>query len=116
MMYRLQYPESSATVISFDVSQKHTSCYEAIYSSKDGFLTFRIDDIGDLIVSKEAMAQGDGPVGSISFAASESHQSEAHDFLALIAPPNILGLKFIFEGKPMFALLQPSKRIEAAMK
>ena len=116
VLYRLQHPESSATVISFDASQRPTSCYEAIYGSKDGVLMFRIDDIGDLIVSKEAMAQGGRPVGSISFAASESHQSEVHDFLASIAPPNILGLKFIFEGKPMFAFLQLSKCIEAAMK
>ncbi len=27
-----------------------------------------------------------------------------------------LGLKFIFEGKPTFALLQPSKRIAATTK
>ena len=116
VMFRLQHPESSATVISFDISQKHASCYEAIYSSIDGFLVFCIDEIGKLMISKEAMAQGGGPVGSISFAASESHQSEAHDFLASIAPPNILGLKYIFEGKPMFALLQPSKRIAATTK
>ncbi len=116
VMYRLQHPESSATVISFDVSQRHTSCYEAIYSSKDGFLIFRIDGIGDLIVSKEVMAQGGGSVGSISFVASESHQSGVHDFLASIAPPNILGLKFIFEGKPIFVHLQLTKCIESAMK
>lgn len=48
------------------------------------------------------MTQGGGPIGSISFAVNESHPSKVHDFLASIAPSSFIGLKSIFEGKPMF--------------
>ncbi|WP_406716833.1 hypothetical protein QEV01_06320 [Trueperella pyogenes] len=116
VMHRLQHPEDAAVVTSIDADRKQTGRYEAICSNEGGSLVFRIDDIGDLIVSKEAMTQGSGPIGSISFTASESHPSEAHDFLSSIAPPNVLGLEFISEGKPAAALLELSKSIESASK
>lgn len=116
VMYRLQHPESVAAVMSFDVDRKQTGCYEAICSIDDESLVFRIDDIGNLVISKEVMVQRDGPIGSISFTASESHPSEAHDFLSSISPPNALGLEFISGSKPIVTLLELSKSIESTSK
>lgn len=116
VMYRLQHPESAATVMSFDADRKQTGCYEATCSIDGEPLVFRIDDIGDLFISKEAMAQGSGSNGSISFAANESHQSEAHNFLLSIAPPNALVLHFIFRGKPIKVFLELTGGIEPASK
>ncbi|NLH91846.1 MAG: hypothetical protein GX481_05240 [Atopobium sp.] len=116
VMYRLQHPESAAAVMSFDVDRKQTGRYEAICSIDDESLVFHIDDIGDLVISKEAMVQRGRPIGSISFTASESHPSEAHDFLSSTAPPNALGLEFISGSKPIAALLELSKSIESASK
>lgn len=114
VMYRLQHPECAAAVITFDVDRKQTGRYEAICSIDDESLVFHIDNIGDLAISKEAMVKRGGPIGSISFTASESHSSEVHDFLLSIAPPNPLGFEFISGGKPMVALLELSKNIEPA--
>lgn len=116
VMYRLQHPESAAAVMSFDVDRKQTGRYEVICSIDDESLVFHIDDIGDLVISKEAMVQRGGPIDSISFTASESHPSEAHDFLLSTAPPNVLGLEFISGSKPIAALLELSKSIESASK
>lgn len=116
VMHRLQHPEDAAAVISFDVNGKQTERYEAICSNESGALVFRIDDIGDLTISKEVMTQGGGPIGSISFMASESYPSEAHDFLSSIVPPNALGLEFMSGGKPIVVHLELSKSIEPASK
>ena len=114
VMYRLQHPECAAAVITFDVDRKQTGLYEAICSIGDESLVFHIDNIGNLAISKEAMVKRGGPIGSISFTASESHSSEVHDFLLSAAPPNALGLEFISGGKPIVALLELSKSIEPA--
>lgn len=116
VMFRLQHPERAAAVITFDVDRKQTGRYEAIYSIDDEFLVFHIDNIGELAISKEAMVQRGGPIGSVSFTANESHPSEAHDFLLSISPPNALGLVFMLGSKPVVALLDLSKCIKPASK
>lgn len=112
VVYRLQHPERAAAVVSFDEGWKQTGRYEAIFGIDDEFLVFHVDNIGDLAISKEAMAQKSGPIGSISFTASESHQPEARDFLLSISPPNALGLEFMSESKPVVAHLKLSKSNE----
>lgn len=115
-MYRLQHPERAAVVSTFDVDRKQTGLYEAICGIDNECLVFHIDNIGDLTISKEALVKRGGPIGSISFTASESHPSEAHDFLLSTAPPNALRLEFIFDSKQVVALLELSKTIEPTSK
>lgn len=58
----------------------------AFYDAEGESLMFSIDGIGVLTISEEAMVQGEGPTGSISFTASESNLSEANEFSRQLRP------------------------------
>lgn len=116
VMRRLQHPEGAASVASYDENMRQTGSFLAFCDAEGESLVFSIDGIGVLTISEKTMVQGEGPTGSISFTASESNLSETNDFLSSIAPPNWLGLEFMYRGEQLKAVLQLSGSPEQVVR
>lgn len=108
VMRRLQHPEGVASVITFDRAKNQTGNHLAFCEVKDDSLVFSIDDVGELTVAKSALLEGEGPEGSVTFVPAESGASEIARFLTSAAPPNWLGLQFVYESQPYMMTMQLS--------
>lgn len=108
VMRRLEHPEGAASVTAFDANGKQTGSHLAFCEAKDDYLVFSIDEIGELTIAKRALSQGEGPEGSVAFVPTESKLSETKRFLTSVAPPNWLGLQFVYESQSLMTMLQLS--------
>lgn len=111
-LQRLAYPEGAASVATLDAEKKQTSSHPAFCKEEGDSLEFAIEGIGALTIAKKVLAQGEGPIGSISFVPVKSNPHDAKRFLSLAEPPNWLELLFTHEGKPHMLALQLQRSTE----
>lgn len=111
-LQRLAHPEGVASVATLDAEKKQTSSYPAFCKEEGDSLEFAIEGIGTLTIAKEVLAQGEGPIGSISFVPVESNFHEAKKFLSLAESPNLLELQFAHGGKLQMLALQLQRSTE----